>query len=60
MFKGMLPDTVTPKLENQELVVRITAEEFREMALKGVQSPIKENIHIAIEGNAIVIKIKVL
>jgi hypothetical protein len=60
MFKGMLPDSVTPKLENQSIVIRITAEEFREMALKGVQSPIKDNIHIAIEAGAIVISIKVM
>jgi hypothetical protein len=60
MFQGMLPPSVKPQLSGQELVIRLTAQEFREMALKNIDAKIAGTISIAIVQDAIEIRVKVI
>jgi len=47
-----------PELLNNELVITITEQEFKEVVFKGLDERAKNNINIKLEDGRIVIKVK--
>mgnify|MGYP000406751283 FL=1 len=47
-----------PELLNNELVITITEQEFKEVVFKGLDERAKNNISIKLEDGKIVIKVK--
>jgi hypothetical protein len=60
MFAGVLPSTVIPKLEGQELKLTITESEFIEMATKGIDDRIKRAMTIKIKEGYIEITVRLM
>jgi len=49
---------VAPKLLQNEIVIEITEDQFKNMVLEGADPRIKNNVHIQLLNGKIVIKIK--
>jgi DNA-directed RNA polymerase beta' subunit len=60
LFKGVLPSTVRPALTNNDIVIKISEEEFREMALKGVDERFKTNMSIKLKEGCIEITVRLM
>jgi len=60
MFKGILPSTVRPMLTDNNIVIKITEEEFREMALRGVDERFKANMSIKLREGYIEITVRLI
>jgi hypothetical protein len=60
MFKGILPNTIKPTLIDNNIVIKITEEEFKEMALKGVDERLKTNLIIKLKEGYIEITVKLM
>ena len=60
MFKGILPNTIKPTLIDNNIVIKITEEEFKEMALKGLDDRLKTNLIIKLKEGYIEITVKLL
>jgi hypothetical protein len=60
MFKGILPSTVRPILLDNNIVIKITEEEFKEMALRGVDERFKANLSIKLKEGYIEITVRLM
>jgi hypothetical protein len=60
LFKGILPSTVRPILSDNNIVIKITEEEFKEMALRGIDERFKANMSIKLKEGYIEITIKLV
>jgi hypothetical protein len=60
MFKGILPSTVRPILTGNDIVIKITEEEFKEMALRGVDERFKANLSIKLKEGYIEITVRLM
>jgi hypothetical protein len=60
LFKGILPSTVRPILTDNNIVIKITEEEFKEMALRGVDERFKANLSIKLKEGYIEITVKLI
>jgi hypothetical protein len=60
MFKGILPSTVKPAFLDNNIVIKITEEEFREMALRGVDERFKANLSIKLKEGYIEITVRLM
>jgi hypothetical protein len=60
LFKGILPSTVRPILSDNNIVIKITEEEFKEMALRGIDERFKANMSIKLKEGYIEITVKLL
>jgi hypothetical protein len=60
MFKGILPNTIKPTLIDNNIVIKITEEEFKEMALKGLDERLKANLIIKLKEGYIEITVKLM
>jgi hypothetical protein len=60
LFKGILPSTVRPILSDNNIVIKITEEEFKEMALRGIDEKFKANMSIKLKEGYIEITVKLL
>jgi hypothetical protein len=60
LFKGILPSTVRPTLSDNNIVIKITEEEFKEMALRGVDERFKANLSIKLKEGYIEITVRLM
>lgn len=60
MFAGVLPSTVVPKLENQELKLNITEKEFTEMATRGLDERVKNSMTLRLKEGVIEITVRLI
>jgi hypothetical protein len=60
LFKGILPSTVRPILSENNIVIKISEEEFKEMALRGIDEKFKANMSIKLKEGYIEITVKLL
>jgi hypothetical protein len=60
MFSGVLPRTVKPAIEGNEIKIRITESEFIEMATKGIDDRIRQSMKIKITEGAIEVTVRLM
>ncbi|MBS7612474.1 hypothetical protein KEJ27_09820 [Candidatus Bathyarchaeota archaeon] len=60
MFRGILPSTIKPVLADNNIVIKITEPEFREMALRGIDESFRKNIEIRIKEGYIEVTVRLL
>lgn len=60
MFKGILPASVKPAIEGNEIKIRITESEFIEMATKGMDERVRQSMRIEIVKGAIEVTVRLM
>lgn len=60
MFQGILPQTVKPAIEGNEIKIVITEQEFKEMAFRGIDERVRPNITLKILEGKIELSVRLM
>lgn len=60
VFSGILPPSVKPQLADNVLTIKITEEEFKQIAFRGLDERVKNAFEIRIREGYIEIKVRLI